>query len=225
MARKKKQPESKEPEEAGPSASDGLPLEERLPPHKLYPLTEPEMSSFFEIDAIAVEQEKLSQIANLLWCPIGLSREASDARILRALDLFESIKPADGLEAMLAVQMVGAHEAATECLRRAMLADQTFEGRNVNLAHAQKMMGLYTRQLAALDKHRGKGQQKVTVEHVHVESGGQAIVGHVDAAAQKPSGKSSEGSGSPLPPPALEAPGQPPPSLLEQPELRPARRR
>jgi len=33
--------------------------------------------------------------------------------------------------------------------------------------------------LEALNKHRGKGQQKVTVEHVHVHQGGQAIVGHV----------------------------------------------
>jgi hypothetical protein len=27
--------------------------------------------------------------------------------------------------------------------------------------------------LDALNRHRGKGQQKVTVEHVHVHSGGQ----------------------------------------------------
>jgi hypothetical protein len=34
--------------------------------------------------------------------------------------------------------------------------------------------------LAALDRKRGKGgQQKVTVEHVHVHQGGQAIVGNV----------------------------------------------
>jgi hypothetical protein len=30
--------------------------------------------------------------------------------------------------------------------------------------------------LDALNRHRGKGQQKVTVEHVHVHEGGQAIV-------------------------------------------------
>jgi hypothetical protein len=31
----------------------------------------------------------------------------------------------------------------------------------------------------ALNRHRGKGHQKVTVEHVHVHEGGQAIVGNV----------------------------------------------
>ena len=34
--------------------------------------------------------------------------------------------------------------------------------------------------LEALNRHRGKGQQKVTVEHVHVHNGGQAIVGNVE---------------------------------------------
>jgi hypothetical protein len=32
-----------------------------------------------------------------------------------------------------------------------------------------------------LNRHRGKGQQKVTVEHVHVHSGGQAVVGMIGA--------------------------------------------
>jgi hypothetical protein len=35
--------------------------------------------------------------------------------------------------------------------------------------------------LEALNRHRGKGQQKVTVEHVHVHSGGRAVVGMVEA--------------------------------------------
>lgn len=34
--------------------------------------------------------------------------------------------------------------------------------------------------LDALNKHRGKDQQKVTVEHVHVHAGGQAVVGTVE---------------------------------------------
>jgi len=35
------------------------------------------------------------------------------------------------------------------------------------------------RQVEALDKHRRKGQQTVVVEHMHVNDGGQAIVGGV----------------------------------------------
>ncbi|MDA9226431.1 hypothetical protein N9P29_00865 [bacterium] len=77
-------------------------------------------------------------------------------------------------------QMIGTHEAATECLRRAMIEGQGFESRDVNLKHAEKLMAVYAKQIEALNKHRGKGQQKITVKHVNVESGGQAIVGNVE---------------------------------------------
>jgi hypothetical protein len=44
---------------------------------------------------------------------------------------------------------------------------------------ARKLSRSFATLLDALNRHRGKGQQKVTVEHVHVHSGGQAIVGAV----------------------------------------------
>jgi hypothetical protein len=81
---------------------------------------------------------------------------------------------------MMAAQLLAAHNAAMECYRRAMLSEQTFEGRNANLAQANKLSRSFAALLEALNRHRGKGQQKVTVEHVHVHSGGQAIVGTVE---------------------------------------------
>jgi putative DNA primase/helicase len=49
-----------------------------------------------------------------------------------------------------------------------------------NLNQANKLSRTYATLLEALNRQRGKGQQKVTVEHVHVHQGGQAIVGHVE---------------------------------------------
>jgi hypothetical protein len=96
------------------------------------------------------------------------------------LVLLEGIGPQDEIEGLLAVQMAATHNAALECLRRAMISEQSLVGRDHNLKHGAKLMALYVQQVAALDKRRGKGQQKVTVEYVNVESGGQAIVGHVE---------------------------------------------
>jgi hypothetical protein len=48
------------------------------------------------------------------------------------------------------------------------------------LTQANKLSRTYAVLLDALNRHRGKGQQKVTVEHVHVHSGGQAVVGMVE---------------------------------------------
>jgi hypothetical protein len=81
---------------------------------------------------------------------------------------------------MIAAQLVAAHNAAMECYRRAMIGEQTFEGHRENLTQANKLSRTYAVLLDALNRHRGKGQQKVTVEHVHVHSGGQAIVGTVE---------------------------------------------
>ena len=80
----------------------------------------------------------------------------------------------------MAAQLIAAHNAAMECYRRAMIDEQTFEGRRENLAQANKLSRTYATLLEALNRHRGKGQQKVTVEHVHVHSGGQAVVGVVE---------------------------------------------
>src|ERR1700716_816254 len=80
---------------------------------------------------------------------------------------------------MLAAQLVACHNASMECYRRAMLGEQTVEGRRENLSQANKLSRTYTTLLEALNRHRGKGQQKVTVEHGHVHEGGQAIGGNV----------------------------------------------
>jgi len=95
------------------------------------------------------------------------------------LAMLHGIRPRDEVEGMLAVQMVGVHNLAMEFVRRAMLKDQTFEGINMAVARADKLMRTFTMQLDALNRHRGKGQQKVIVEHVHVNEGGQAIVGAI----------------------------------------------
>jgi hypothetical protein len=91
------------------------------------------------------------------------------------------IKPGDELEGLIAAQLIAAHNAAMECYRRAMLGEQTFEGRRENLSQANKLSRTYAVLLNALNRHRGKGQQKVTVEHVHVHEGGQAIVGNLES--------------------------------------------
>jgi hypothetical protein len=61
-----------------------------------------------------------------------------------------------------------------------MIPQQSFESRRENLNQANKLSRTYATLVEALNRHRGKGQQKVTVEHVHVHAGGQAVVGMVE---------------------------------------------
>jgi hypothetical protein len=51
----------------------------------------------------------------------------------------------------------------------------------------EALLRLLNEQLEAMARLKGKaGQQKVTVEHVHVYPGGQAIVGAVNAGKEGP---------------------------------------
>ena len=102
-----------------------------------------------------------------------------DRQFTAAIAGLMGISPKDELEGMMAAQLIASHSAAMECYRRAMLGEQTFDGRRENLSQANKLSRTFTMLLDALNRHRGKGQQKVTVEHVHVHPGGQAIVGAV----------------------------------------------
>lgn len=81
---------------------------------------------------------------------------------------------------MLAAQKVSIHNMAMECSKRAMLEGQTAHGVTENLNRVNKLMRTFTTQLEALGRYRGKGVQRVTVEHIHINNGGQAIVGNVN---------------------------------------------
>jgi hypothetical protein len=91
-----------------------------------------------------------------------------------------SLGARDGLEALLAVQMVGVHNLAMKFLANAAVKDQTDYGTEVNVNRANRLLRTFTAQVEGLKKHRSKGEQLFTVEHVDVHSGGQAVVGAVN---------------------------------------------
>ena len=104
--------------------------------------------------------------------------------------ILNGIQPQDEIEGMLAVQMIGVHNLAMETLKRAMLGGQNDKGKELNVYQATKMLRTFIAQMDALKKYRTGGQQKMIVKHVHVNAGGQAIVGTVNqGGAKKPMNK------------------------------------
>lgn len=190
------------PQGALANPAPAMPIEERerlsgrLPPFKLE-----RFDSVAYCNRNDVEIAKLTEILSLIPMPPAIGDTQRDALYVKAIDLFESVGPADGIEGMLSAQMVGTHNAAVECLRRAMIYDQSLEARKVFLSQAERMMGMYMRHVDALAKHRGGEQQSITVGQVNVESGGQAIVGNVGV---------GEASAAPATsPPVIEGPDAP----------------
>lgn len=149
-----------------------------------------------------LSQRLLNQIYETLWMPAELSEEDRIQLVQSAVAALRGIKPQDAVEGMLATQMVATHNAAIECLRRSMIQQQTFEGRESSLRHAAKLLSIYAKQIETLNRNRGKGQQKMTIEHVNVEPGGRAMVGQFEANAKRPRKKTEQSP--PEPAKALE---------------------
>jgi hypothetical protein len=132
-----------------------------------------------------------NQAVQALWIKNSDS-ETYDQQMNATLAALVGIAPKDELEGMMAAQLIASHNATMECYRRAMLGEQTFEGRRENLTQANKLCRTWATLLEALNRHRGKGQQKVTVEHVHVHAGGQAMVGSIETSRDRDLAKPEE---------------------------------
>ena len=121
----------------------------------------------------------INQTINTAFFPKDITQAAKDQHCCGILGFLAGVNPADVIEGMVAGQLYASHASAMECYRRAYIPDTPLETRETLLALAAKLTKANAAQVEALKKHRGKGQQKVIVEHVHVYQGGQAIVGNV----------------------------------------------
>ena len=136
-------------------------------------------------------------------CDGGPSNPPSEQALNQALAAATGIGARDEVEGMLATQMVATHFAAMTLLRRLKGAENIPQQASAG-SLAVKLLRTYTMQIEALQRYRGKGQQKVTVEHVHVHPGGQAIVGAVTQGG----GVSAKSEDQPVAPALTHEPGQ-----------------
>ncbi len=115
-------------------------------------------------------QGLLLQVAGTFRTPVTLDK-------VRAA--VAALEPRDELEAMLIVQMIGCTNMAMRWMDRAMKVrhDVDFMQQYTNIA--VKLMRTYAIQVETLKKHRDGWGQKMVVEHVTVESGGQAAFGSI----------------------------------------------
>ncbi len=110
----------------------------------------------------------------------SIGKEELIAKLNASFLIFAGMKPKDSIEAMMITQMIAVHEMALLASERAFITEQPdeFVGKNVN--RATKLCRTYALLAEALTKYRTKGQQKITVQHVNVNDGGQAVIGDVN---------------------------------------------
>lgn len=108
------------------------------------------------------------------------SKEAQERDKSYALAIVAEIEPKDGIEAMLASQMAAVHITSMR-QSRLLAGSETIPQFEAHERAFNKLMRTFATQMEVLRKHRHGGRQTVTVQHVNVEDGGQAIVGNVES--------------------------------------------
>ncbi len=122
----------------------------------------------------AFTHSMLLQMANAS----GTGPVPDEATLNFLLSVIEGVAPRDQTEAMLAAQMAVVHNTMMTFARRLnhveSIPQQDSAERTLN-----KLARTFAVQMETLKRYRTGGEQKVTVQHVHVNDGGQAIVGTV----------------------------------------------
>jgi hypothetical protein len=133
----------------------------------------------------------------------GATRIAEDASMRRTelllqpsfnalamgVDAAESVGAANSLEKMLAHQLAAVHEAAMRMMDRGLSYEYGRPGDQVEacrcLNTAARLMSAFQDGMLTLQRLRAGGNQTVTVQHVNVAPGGQAVIGNVQAGGSK----------------------------------------
>lgn len=126
--------------------------------------------------------------SDFIQCQTNLLAKVSDENsvsLSASLAFVHAMDAKDIIEGALATQMAATHYFALRCLATAGRSENP-DLIEMKINQANKLMRTFAVQMEALNRNRGKGQQKVTVEHVTINSGGQAIVGHVSPGGMKP---------------------------------------
>jgi hypothetical protein len=113
-----------------------------------------------------------------------------------ALAVIDGVRPKDEIEAMLAAHMAVTNIALLELVARTRgaISGHLYQGNGIKRLDVlgnltTKFMRTYTMQVEALARKRRKGEQNVTVRHVHIHAGGQAVVGNVNHRGEGGKGK------------------------------------
>jgi hypothetical protein len=106
-----------------------------------------------------------------------LENEELLIKLNASLATFSKMDPRDSIEAMMITQLIAIQEMTMLMAERALIADQPSEYIDQCVNRTTKLARSHASLVEAFTKYRTKGIQKITVQHVTVSDGGQAVIG------------------------------------------------
>jgi hypothetical protein len=120
---------------------------------------------------------KINSIMRPLFTLVSKQGDEPDDAVRASITLIVAADPKSELQLLLAVQLAITHITVGKC---AVLLDQNYSQTKAidsfgNLYSKLSRLGID--QINTLERMKGKGQQKIIVEKVNIEAGGQAAIG------------------------------------------------
>jgi hypothetical protein len=140
---------------------------------------DPELGDQLMAEALGVtDRDAMDGILKQLVGASVIGQKPDAVNLSFMIAMVRSIKPRDGVEAMLVAQMVSVHVMAMRCAYQ--LANAKDSVRRDSAARALgRLARTFPAQMEALNRHRSHGEPAITVQNVSVQDGGKAIVGNV----------------------------------------------
>ena len=144
----------------------------------------------------------LDGILNQLGKASAQGQDIDERGLNFMLSVIKGIEPRDQLEAMLAAQMAAVHVATMTFARHLAQAEEIVLVDTAERAF-NKLTRTFAMEMEALKRYRAGAEQKVTLQHVSVAEGGQAIVGNVTQAPRENGQEKAAQEKAAAPPPTL----------------------
>jgi hypothetical protein len=139
--------------------------------------SDPVMKLFKQTSIEGIANDVINSIMSPLIQLIASQGDDTESAFNKSVTLIAASDPKNQLELMLATQLAMTHITLG---KSAQLLDQNYK----DVKTINSLGNLYTKlsrlgidQINTLERMKGKGQQKIIVEKVNVEAGGQAAIG------------------------------------------------
>ena len=130
-------------------------------------------------DALGVaDRDAMDGILRQLVRASASGGSADAVNIAFMIAMVKDIRPRDGVEAMLAAQMVSVHVMAMRCAQQLATAEDIAQ-RDGAARALGRLARTFPAQIEALNRYRSQSEPAIQVQNVSVADGGNAIVGNV----------------------------------------------
>ena len=129
-----------------------------------------------------------NQLCSCVFLPEDAPVEEVGEQVHGALLTVMRLAPRNELEAMLAVQAIAAHNAAMECMRRAMIPNRTLSSCDLYLKHAEKLFRIFKDQAEVISRNQRDATKQIA-SNIEAQSGAEEATPETEAAVDSIGGE------------------------------------